>query len=482
MYRKILTLIRHTAVYGLGSVGPRVVGFLLIPIYTRFMTPADYGVLALCTTTAGMLKILSLAGIPSGLLRSYLHVARSDEERRRVQSTALLALLVVGFGVFGLLAGFRDVLATWIFGDQSRAGFILLIAVANLCGVIPAFRNANFRIHDQSTRFAFFTLLAFVINVGLSIALVVGLRQGAWGAMTANTVAVILMALLFLPWSLKHLRAGLSRTVLRDLLAYGLPLIPAGVALWVMNFSDVYILRIFREPEEIGLYNLGYRFGLGILILTNSLKLAYPKVFFTEGSSDEGPALFSRVVTYYVAGMGSLCLATAVFAPQIILIADRRFQAAWQVIPLVVFAYFFNGLVPILQIGMDLRNKMHYYSVVFVLGGALNVGLNLIFVPRFGMMGAAATTLVTFVLLPIPIYLISSRLYPLRLEWGRLVRVAIVLVTAGGLAGWALPFESTLALIAAKAGLCLSIGPVLYLVGFFTDEEIGKLRSLWRRR
>ena len=96
------------------------------------------------------------------------------------------------------------------------------------------------------------------------------------------------------------------------------------------------------------------------------------------------------------------------------------------------------------------------------------------------MMAAATTTLVTYALLPIPIYVISSRLYTLHLEWGRLARLALVLA-AGGLAAWALPMESTWALIAAKAAICAAICPALYLLGFFTAEELEKLRSKLHR-
>jgi O-antigen/teichoic acid export membrane protein len=224
-------------IYGLGSLGTRIVGFFLIPVYTRFMTPADYGILALCVTTASVLNMLSLGGIPSALFRSYLHLADGDDERGKVQATALTTLLAAG---------------------------------------ALQFRNAIFRIHEQSARYSFFTLLTFVLNVGLSIALVVGLRQGAWGAMSANTAAPAFIALLFLPWCLRHLRAGFSLPILRQLLAYGLPLIPSGIAVWVMNLSDIYMLRIFRDADEVGLYNLGYRFGIGVLLISNAIKVAYP--------------------------------------------------------------------------------------------------------------------------------------------------------------------------------------------------------------
>ena len=83
MYRKIATLGKHAAIYGTGSVGTRVLGFLLIPVYTRFMSPADYGVLALCTTTVGVLKLLSLAGFPSALFRSYLFTDTSEAEKNK---------------------------------------------------------------------------------------------------------------------------------------------------------------------------------------------------------------------------------------------------------------------------------------------------------------------------------------------------------------------------------------------------------------
>ncbi|MFQ5719205.1 MAG: flippase [Acidobacteriota bacterium] len=478
MYRKILTLVKHTLVYGLGSVGTRLIGFLLIPVYTRFMTPADYGILALCTTTAGMLKIVSQAGIPTALFRSYLQVARTEEERRQVLATGLATLAVIGTVVFALMVVWRTRLAGWIFGDPGQSGFILLIAVANLARIIQAFRNASFRIHDQSRQYTVVTTAGFTLNLVVSIYLVAGLRQGAWGAMTANALAVGAMAIVFVPWSVRRLAGGFSTRVLRDLLKFGLPLVPAGVAVWVMNLSDVYILRFFRDPAEVGIYTLGYKFGLGILILTNAFRFAYPKVVFSEGQNQDSPDLFSRVVTYYAASLGGLCLAVAVFAPQVILIADVRFHDAARVIPLVVAAYFFNGLMSTLEIGMNLRNRTVYLAGIIIGGGLFNVGLNLLFIPRYGMMAAAVTTLATYVLILIPTYMVSSRLYPLRLEWGRLAKITAVFAAAA-LAATFLPAMPLAGAVAAKAGLCLAIYPALYLLRFFTPEEMSKLRS-WR--
>jgi O-antigen/teichoic acid export membrane protein len=168
-----------------------------------------------------------------------------------------------------------------------------------------------------------------------------------------------------------------------------------------------------------------------------------------------------------------------VFAPEIILIADARFHDAWRVIPLVVAAYFFNGLVPILEVGMNLKNRMHYLAAIFIGGAILNVTLNLVFVPRYGMMAAAGTTLATYLVLPVVVYVVSSRLFPLRLEWSRLARVAGVYIAAGAGAALLSPASLWVAVV-AKAALCVATLPALWLIGFFTEEELGKVKGMFR--
>ncbi|MFQ5669575.1 MAG: lipopolysaccharide biosynthesis protein [Acidobacteriota bacterium] len=480
MYRKIARLGKHSLVYGVGSLGTRVLGFLLIPVYTRYLTPADYGVLALCTATVGILKIVSLAGIPTALFRSYLLTARSDQEKRKVLGTGLAALLIAGAAILLLLLVLRRPLAFWLFGSDRQVGFVVLIAWLNFAYIFQAVRNTHFRMQDQSIRFSIFTLLAFALNLALAVYLVVGRGQGAWGAMSANMASVAVMAALFLPWSLRQLRRGISAGICRDLLGYGLPLIPSTLALWAMNLSDIYILRIFRSGAEIGLYNLGYKFGMGVYILTNAFKFAFPKVLFTEARTPQGPLLFQRLVNYYTAGIGYLCTGVAIYAPELILVADPKFHAAYRVIPLAVFAYFLFGLVPLLGLGIDVTGRMHLLSVVFLGGAGANIALNLLLIPRFGMLAAAGTTLATYILVPAAVYLVSRRLYPLRLEWNRLARAAVLLAAIGA-GSLLIPFPSLPARLLAKLLLLLLYPPALWLSGFFRQEEKEKIRTVLSR-
>jgi O-antigen/teichoic acid export membrane protein len=419
--------------------------------------------------------------MPSAIFRTYLLTARDDPRREKVLGTGLAYLLVSGGILAGALLFFRVPIARILLGSEEFSSFVTLIVLAVLAVLLPSLRNADFRMRDQSTRFSLFTLLLFSLNLGAALYLVVVRQQGAWGALLAGVLAGGTIAVLYIPWALARLRAGLSMAMLRDMLAFSLPLIPAGLAIWIMNLSDVYILRLWRTTEEVGLYSLGYRFGLGIYILTNAFKLAFPKVVFSEAEAEGSTALFSRIATYYVVGMGALCTAVAVLSPEIILIADARFHEAWKIIPLAVFAYFFFGLVPILEIGIDITRKIHLLALIFVGGAALNVGGNLLLVPRYGMMAAASTTLATYVLVALATYLVSRGLHPMRLEWGRLARVAVVLTGLGALAVWLAP-SAALPAMGVKV-LILSLYPLALLaVGFLTSEERDKVRALFRRQ
>jgi O-antigen/teichoic acid export membrane protein len=480
LHRKIIQLAKHSAVYGLGGVATRIIGFLLIPVYTRYLTPADYGILALCTTTVSVLKIVALGGMPSAIFRTYLLTARDDPHREKVLGTGLAYLLASGGVLAGTLLLFRVPVARLLLGSGNLSSYVTLIGLAVLAALVPSVRNADFRMRDQSTRFSLLALFLFSLNLGAALYLVVMRQQGAWGAFLASVLASGTIAVLFIPWAAARLRTGLSMAMLRDMLAFSVPLIPAGLAIWVMNLSDVYILRLLRTTEEVGLYSLGYRFGMGIYILTNAFKLAFPKVVFSEAGAEGSTALFSRIATYYVAGMGALCTAVAVLAPEIILIADARFHEAWIIIPLAVFAYFFFGLVPILEVGIDISRKVHLLAFIFVGGAVLNMGGNLIFIPRYGMMAAATTTLATYMLVALATYLVSRSLHPMRLEWGRVARVAMVLAGLGTVAVWLAP-ATALPAIGVKV-LVLSLYPAALLaVGFLSGEERAKVRALFRR-
>jgi O-antigen/teichoic acid export membrane protein len=280
-------LARHTIVYGIGSVLQRFVGFLLIPFYTQYLSPADYGVLALAGLLSSASQQIQLLGMPSALTRSVLLTARDDDERRAAIGSAGWAILVQSLVQAVLLALLAVPIAALVFGDRDEARWVWLIACGTPAYAIETFRNTLFRVREESGRYASVTLIAFTLNVGLNIFLVAGAGWGAFGVLAGQVLASLIMATLFLPWLVRALYSVPRPGLLRDMFGYALPLVPAGLCQWMLDLIDRYILRIYRPLDEVGLYSLGYRFGMVLLLFTMAFRIAWPQVVFTQARGDE---------------------------------------------------------------------------------------------------------------------------------------------------------------------------------------------------
>jgi len=476
-------LARHTLVYGAGSVLQRFVGFLLIPFYTQYLSPADYGVLALAGLLSSASQQIQLLGMPSALTRSVLLTARDDDERRAAIGSAGWAILVQSLVQAVLLALLAVPIAALVFGDRDEARWVWLIACGTPAYAIETFRNTLFRIREESGRYASVTLIAFTLNVGLNIFLVAGAGWGAFGVLAGQVLASLIMATLFLPWLVRALYSVPRPGLLRDMFGYALPLVPAGLCQWMLDLIDRYILRIYRPLDEVGLYSLGYRFGMVLLLFTMAFRIAWPQVVFTQARGDEEEAkrFFARALTYYAVVMGFLGLGLATLGGDLLRLSTPDvFHAAAGIIPLVALAYALQGSAIILEAGIDVRRRTGYIPLLTALAAGINVVLNLLLVPRLGMYGAAWASTLSFLVIPVGFYLVGRRIYPIAFEWLRVAMAAgaaAVLFAAAAL----VPGREGWGSMATRAAIILLYPVALWWLPFLSPGERA-LMLRWTRR
>ena len=357
--------------------------------------------------------------------------------------------------------------------------YIYIILATNLVIIFLNLSFAVLRSKERSKTFTFFSFVKFTLILILNVYFVVGLNLGIWGILLGNFIASTVLMLFFLPTLLKSIMFTFSRQLFRKLSIFGFAIIPASLAMWIMDLSDRYFLKYFTDFTEVGLYSLGYKIGfLVYILLVAPFQLAWPKVSFAIASRPDCQKIYAQTLTYF-AFLGSLmALFLSLFGPQIIkLMADPRFFLAYTIIPLISFAYVLYGLHFIIVPGLHIKEKSKYYPVMIAIPAVLNLLLNYYFVPKFGMMGAAITTLICFILVVILTYIITQRFYRVKYEGQRLFKllVAVLLILAINYI-YPLTDLSLAALLyhLALLGLFLLI---ILLSRFFTKDEIQKIKS-----
>jgi O-antigen/teichoic acid export membrane protein len=479
--RKYLETAKHAAVFGMGSLANKLLGLILLPLYTSYLSPSDYGILSLLAVTGSLVSILWTSGLRTAMFKHYFV---SDELAKRAEVISSALFWIAGTGVGAILLFWLPA-AQWatllLDGPQGAIYFRIMGWVIFFNGIetIPL---VVLRSEKKSLQYALFSLASFVLGAGLSIYLVAFQGMGVLGTRVANLITSALFAGIGLWICRRYLRATFSRQIVVSLLRYGLPLVPAGLASYVLVQADRYFLKVFADLAQTGIYSIGYQCGMIInLIIVQPLQLIWlPTAFEMQGKKD-AKSFFGRVLTYYTVLSGWLALGLSLLGKEVILLmTTARFHAAYGVVPWVSYAYVAYGAYMVVNIGTYLTNRTaDAWKIVAVAAGA-NLALNVLLIPRLGMYGAAVATLVSYVFLAWVAWFVNQRLYPIRYEWGRLLKVGAINGLLLAVGWWLLP-DSLLAAVAGKLLLLVAYWGLLLAVRFFHPAELAFARSLYTK-
>ncbi|MGB9589829.1 MAG: GNAT family N-acetyltransferase [Candidatus Hydrothermia bacterium] len=423
MIRRLLV---DTLIYGLGTMLSPLVGFVLLPLYTRFLTPADYGVLSILSVTTGVLTIVLSLGIPSGMLRFYFDQDKRVRDQVVYSSMgAVFALTTFGALIISGLAG--PVSRILVSGPQGPYLIVLMAAGFATGAWTVVFQNLM-RAQKRPALYTVANLGGFALRLGLNILFVVGLTRGVAGILEAGLVSNLVILALLAPVGLWGTRPAFSWKKLGEITRFGIALEPGNLAAWVLNMSDRYFLQSFSDMTQVGLYSVGYRIGqLTEIGMVKPFRLAWPPLIYAEaGDHKRARKSISRIATLYAffglwASLGLFLLAPAILKAM----ATKGYWGALDVIGLIALSYVILGTTWITGAGLHILKKPVMVSVAFITGALLNIFLNFTLIPHFGMMGAAWATLISFVFISAFTFAASQRSFPVAYEWRRLIAILL---------------------------------------------------------
>jgi O-antigen/teichoic acid export membrane protein len=428
------TLVRGSAVYAAGNMLARVGGFVLLPIYLQLLTRSEYGLVALVTSLVGFLGIVYRLGLDGALMR--LHFDTEAAQRAGLYRTLLVSTLGIAATMSIALALLvSPVFETIFFGVPFAPYGILALAIA-FVGSADYVPSILYRSTRQPSRFLAFNLSAFAVSSAFSIGLVAA-GFGAAGALLGQLIggAIMLGVAVLIATNLPG-RTWLPAS-LGPALRFGVPLVPHQISTWTMRLSDRWLLGLLlalpttQRLEAIGAYSVGYQLGSLVTMVSSSFNLAWTPYLFRIGDTDLGPRIFRNVMTITTAGLLWMALGLSAFAPEIIaVIASPDYGVAAQVLPVVAFAAACQAVYTMLVGIVFLRRETKYLPMITVASAVANVGLNLLLIPRMGVMGAAVTTFVAYAMFAALTFVFARRIFPLDLDVRRIAAVAFLCVVA----------------------------------------------------
>jgi O-antigen/teichoic acid export membrane protein len=462
---------RHSAIYGLGGLVSRILATLLLPLYTHYLPPGSYGRVEIVTAATAVLAIVLQLGISSAFFRFYFD-AKEDARKLTVIRTSFwftMAMSTVGL-VLGLV--FADPVGHLLgLGHDPtlvRAAAVGLWAQTNYQQL-----TALFRVEERSTQYAMASVANVLITVAAMVLFVAVFHWGAVGLVVGNFTGTLTVYLVLLAYRYEQLGLEFDRTLFRNMQTFGMPLVPSALALWTINFVDRQFIVHYKSAAEVGVYSAAVKIAAVITFVMVAFRTAWPAFAYSIEDDREAKRTYSFVLTYLLALTSWAALALGALAPWLVqLLTDPRYQRAEKGVALLAFAGAVYAGYVVLAIGSGRARRTQLNWVVTGTGAAVNVGLNIWLVPRYGMVGAAISTAVAFVVLFVGMTLYAQHVYPVQYQWRRVVTcvaAAIGLTVAARAAD--LPLAPSFLVV-------LAYPLVLALLGFYLPAERQRLRRL----
>lgn len=475
----IAQLAKHSSVYAIGTLLSRAVSFLLLPFYTTFLTPFDYGVLDLLDTTSGMIGLVAGFGMAAAISRFYFDF-EDDRGRASAVSTALLLAAASAILVMMVAVPLSGPLTHALFGPKVSPTAMIL-AFSNIAvGLVMNVSNIYLRLLNRSAMFVTLSLANLVIGVSLNVWFVGGLHLGVQGVLYSNLITTCVCGAPLIVWTLRQVGLRFDRVLAGKMYRYGLPLMPAEIASVAIGYSDRYFINGFLSTADAGIYGMAQKLGTALhYLITSPFLSAFITQRFAIGSSADARQTLANIFKYHMVVLVVPSALLALFSAEILaLMTAPEFHAAEHYIPLAALAMIVLATKYHFEFGILREKRTTFHMYINTSSAVLHIICNALLIPWIGLWGASIAGVLAYAAKSIGYLSVSQRLfrvpYPLG-QFGLMLLIASVVVVFADLAlplGW-MGFLVKCVLAVALAGL-----PIL--VGLLTREDLFQWLTLAR--
>ncbi len=462
------------AAYTAASILSKLIAVALLPLYTRYLTTADYGAAEVMFAAIVTASIVVRLGLIEALLRFYY---KDDEDPARIVSSSFAALFWFSTVMALIALPFATPISEALLAEP--APDLARISIGGLWVLTMfEFMLTLFRLEERARAYFLTTVLNVLATIGLTIILVVGAGEGARGLLLGSYAAGGAFVVGLIVLQRRQLSLRFDRDLIRRLLRFGMPTMPAEVSLYALNFVDRIIIVRSLGLAEAGLYSLAVKFAQGVNVLVRGFQLAWPPLAYSIRDDGEARRAYATIVTLFVAGCAFVVTGMWLLSRWLVrALAAPEFFGSYKAIGLISTAVTLYALYMVLVVilGRTGRTELNLPAALAAL--AANVALNLILVPPLGIVGAGLALVASYLIVLALMYGFTQRLFPVPYEWGRLARVVLtssVLVGAGELL---LPTAGAGGLV-GRCALLAAYPFALLATGFFTPAERAWLARL----
>jgi O-antigen/teichoic acid export membrane protein len=487
--KPVKQLASQTIIYGLSTIVPRFLNYLLVPLYTRYFAPAEYGVVTEIYAYVIFLNIVLTYGMETGFFK----FSQDAEHGNKVYSTILTSIVSSSFLFSLITVVFSGSISTWL-GYPNNPEYVWIFGLIISIDAVCAIPFVKLRKENKAFRFALIKISNVVINILLNICFIIlfpklikaGVDLPLWlynpkfgvGYIFVSNLIASVVTLLIVSPSISF-KEGFDKVLLKKLLAYSLPLLFAGFAGSINEALDRVLIKHLLPDnvnalEQLGIYGANIKIAVVLILFIQTFRFAAEPFFFNYEKEKDSKVVLAHILNYFLVICLIILMVTLANIDIVKYFIGRKYWEGLYIVPMLLFANVFFGIYVYLSAWYKLSGKTMYGAYIIAIGAGLTILVNVLFVPVYGIMAAAVGHFVCYFVMSIVCYLWGRKYYPIPYEMSRILKylgmavvfAAIVLV---------LPIESaTIRLITGNA--------IMMAFAFLLLKDVGIVKILLDKR
>ena len=482
MLDTLRSTIKGTLIYSLGNMVSKLMGFILIPLYTTRLTTAEYGILGLTDVSVQILVAVYGVSLYSAYFRWYWD-KNYIKNQKSIFFTILVFIASISLVISLLLYSLKDHLSVLLFDNAGYSYIISLLLFSSCLEALCVVVLTLIRLQEKPGFYSLLNILKLLVSLVFTVYFVVVKGKKAEGIYEAQIIGNMVFFLVSATYIIKNIHIRFERKILGEMIAFSMPLLLTSITGIILTVTDRYVLKFKTDLYQVGIYNLGFRIAntLRVFIIT-SVQLALQPIIFRMIDSPNAKRFYSKVMTYFTYGLMFFVLFISLFGKEIVKVLSRNisYWEASNVIPVLCFAILFTMLRDVSLTGINLTKRTTVTAMVVMVVACVNIALNLLLIPVFQYMGAAFAALISQALYFGMIYFFSQKYFRIPYELNKVALMVTVGIVICILSLFINNLSLALRLI-IKSAMIIAFPLVLYPFGFYERIEIERLGQFWNK-
>lgn len=473
MLNTLKRLTKHSLIYGIGNLAVLLPGFILVPLYTRRLTTQEYGILSIVAVFTGMLTFIYELGMVSALSRQYYEY-NDAKSRDKVISTAFTFVFIWAIVVTLFLLYFASPISQLLLHTGGLRDIIVISLLYVFFTALIFVPQTVLRVEERSSLFVILSVTRVVLTVAFTAAYLSFAEKALLSVFQAMLWATVVSAVTYLFFTYRRIRLFVISAVdLRQMLMFGVAFFPAALFTWIIDYSNRYILSLYVDMGQVGVYSLGQKISQIVIIAIKAFHLACVPIMFSMAAKADAKRIFSAIFTYFIFVLSFFVLALCLYGKELVLLlSNPAYLEAYKVIPVLAISGIGYGAYLYFVTGLSIAKKVVNQPIILAFVALVNVPLNIVLIKNTGMLGAALATLLTYVIITSLTYFFAQAHYRINYEYSRLIKISVSFLAVFGLSVFVRAgFPGSSAWIVNPVLLFIFF-VLIYVTGFFKESEI----------